>query len=70
MSKPPHKPLRPLSQLGAAAADALAAGVAVGIACPRCGCKMWVVDTDPVVGGIRRYRVCRNCGYRKATFER
>ncbi len=65
MSKPqPHKPLRPLSQVGTVAGDAPA-----GIACPRCGCKMWVVDTDPIVGGIRRYRVCRNCRYRKATFE-
>ena len=64
----PQKPLRPLSQCGTVADDAPKA--AAGIACPRCGCKMWVVDTDRLVGEIRRYRVCRNCGYRKATFER
>ena len=42
----------------------------LGLVCHKCGCKMWVVDTDPVVNGVRRYRECRNCGYRKATFER
>ena len=41
-----------------------------GLVCPRCGCKMWVRDTDPVIGGIRRYRECRNCGYRRRTIER
>ena len=64
----PNKPLRPLSQFGTVTRDA--SDAPAGIACPRCGCKMWVVDTDPIAGGIRRYRVCRHCGYRKATFER
>ena len=63
-----RKPLRPLSQCGTVAGDT--SDAPAGIACPRCGCKMWVVDTDPVAGGVRRYRVGRNCRYRKATFER
>ena len=64
----PRKPLRPLSQFDTVTTEAPKA--AAGIACPRCGCKMWVVDTDRLVGEIRRYRVCRNCKYRKATLER
>ena len=69
MSKPqPRKPLRPLSQLGTVVGDG--SDTPAGIACFKCGCKMWVVDTDPVVGGVRRYRVCRHCGRRKTTFER
>ena len=60
----------PVETMMARSAEALAAKGKPGIACPRCGCKMWVVDTDPVAGGVRRYRACRNCGYRKTTFER
>ena len=61
---------RPVEEMMAKSADALAATGKVGIVCPRCGCKMSAPDTDPIIGGIRRYRFCRNCGHRKTTFER
>lgn len=32
-------------------------------ACPRCGCNDWRVEsTYQTAAGIRRRRVCRNCG--------
>lgn len=39
-------------------------GTADPWACPRCGCKgpHRVDSTYAVAGGIRRRRVCRNCG--------
>lgn len=39
--------------------------------CPSCKHQhSRVIDTDRVSDGIRRYRVCRNCGNRFATLER
>jgi hypothetical protein len=61
---------RPMEKMMAKSSEALAANGKVGIVCPNCGCRMRVADTDPLVGKIRRYRACCNCGYRKATFER
>ena len=61
----------PVEEIMAKSAEALAVGGKVGIACPKCGCRHWrVTDTDPLDGKIRRYRICRNCGYHKTTFER
>lgn len=42
-----------------------------GIECPRCGCHhMDVRNSIPKAGEIRRYRVCRHCGYTRRTVER
>ena len=60
----------PVETMIAKSAEALAASGKTGLVCPKCDCKMWVADTDPIAGGVRRYRVCRNCGHRKVTFER
>ena len=54
----------------ARSAEALAAKGKAGFVCLRCGSKMGIDTTDPITGGVRRYRVCRHCGYRKTTFER
>jgi hypothetical protein len=43
-----------------------------GICCRACGCRHFKVSgTKPVVGKIRRLRVCRNpnCGHTTVTFE-
>lgn len=47
------------------------ANSADGIQCPKCGCRhLWKVrDTDVVEEGVRRYRVCRHCGYVVRTVE-
>lgn len=34
-----------------------------GIECPRCACRHFETDrTQPVAAGVRRKRICRNCG--------
>lgn len=44
---------------------------AVGLECPRCGCRHFeVLRTQPTEDGIRRYRACRHCGRRLVTLER
>jgi transcriptional regulator NrdR family protein len=42
-----------------------------GVCCPKCGCKhVPAVGTYRVSDGVmRRYRECRNCGYRLTTTE-
>lgn len=43
---------------------------APGLRCRKCGCRHFLTrDTDHVAGGIRRYKVCRNCGAVRTTFE-
>ena len=44
---------------------------AIGIACPRCGCReLRTTHTRRVRAGmIRRYKVCRHCGRRITTHE-
>jgi hypothetical protein len=42
-----------------------------GIECPKCGCHHFLVwYTRPLVGQIKRVRVCRHCGRKLITFER
>ena len=46
-----------------------------GLRCSRCKCLQFgdgkkVRNTRPEASGIRRYRVCRNCGHVWATHER
>lgn len=62
----PTKDRKTLAELAAEAAGKK------GIVCPKCGCRhFWKVrDTDQIPGGVRRYRVCRNCGYVKPTVEK
>ena len=44
---------------------------AVGLRCPKCGCRHLIVDTvRQQFDEAKRYRVCRNCGQRVRTFER
>lgn len=41
-----------------------------GLQCPRCHCRHFEVwRTVPRPGGIRRERICRNCGKKVMTFE-
>jgi DNA-directed RNA polymerase subunit RPC12/RpoP len=46
-----------------------------GIRCPRCWCKHWykgrldVRNNVNLPGRVRRYRVCRHCGYERVTIE-
>ena len=48
-----------------------AAGNAVGIKCPRCGCAdLRVGRTQRMIGRLKRYRYCRHCGTSVPTFER
>ena len=43
----------------------------VGIACPRCACRLATVYmTRHFLGGVRRMRVCRHCGTKYQTIER
>jgi len=42
-----------------------------GLECPKCGCHHFLVwYTRPLVGQIKRVRVCRHCGRRLVTLER
>jgi len=42
-----------------------------GLKCPRCGGMEWeTVTTKRIPGGVRRYRVCENCGRGVRTRER
>ncbi len=44
---------------------------AVGLRCPRCGCRHLTVETvRQQFDEAKRYRVCRNCGARVKTYER
>ena len=44
---------------------------ALGISCPKCGCKHLLTDsTARSVEEVRRYKICRNCGKRVRTVER
>ena len=41
-----------------------------GLHCPKCGCRdLRVVYTRKRAGGLRRRRVCRNCGKEMWTME-
>ena len=41
-----------------------------GFVCPQCRCNNFAVDTTRrVTEGVRRYRVCRCCGYKMTTLE-
>lgn len=42
-----------------------------GLLCHRCGCRHFfkVASTRPEDDFIMRYRVCRNCGAKRQTFE-
>ena len=42
-----------------------------GLACPNCGCRMYVKEVAPNVerNELRRRRVCRHCGNRATTYE-
>src|SRR3990172_4752361 len=42
----------------------------LGLKCARCGCHNFEVDTTRRIdAGVRRYRICRSCGYRLVTRE-
>jgi hypothetical protein len=43
-----------------------------GVRCMKCHCRHFEVrNTVPAAGGvIKRYRVCRNCGTVRTTYER
>lgn len=42
----------------------------IGLVCPKCGCAdLRVLNTRQSLGQILRYRQCRHCGCRVATYE-
>ncbi len=42
-----------------------------GLKCPRCGHTKWeTLATRRIPGGVRRYRVCKNCGRQVKTREK
>lgn len=45
--------------------------MSIGCGCPKCGCKRsFVTHTRPIPSGVRRYRVCGNCGKKYRTTEK